>query len=87
MDLKTFLSPATQIAIITGLTETCKKLGVPNKYLTYIPVVMGGLVGFVSALPQDNVNEINSMLTTGLFGLVVSLGYKALSGLIKNANK
>jgi len=87
MDLQTFSDPATQIAIITGLTETCKKMGVPNKYLNYIPIFMGAMVGLVSALPQENVDNIDAMLTTGLFGLVISLGYKAISGLLKKTNK
>ncbi len=65
-------------AIISGGTEQLKQWGVPPKYLTLLPAVIGGVSGFIQALPQSDVDNIEAMLTTGGLGLLISLIYKAL---------
>lgn len=43
--LATFVSPATQVSILVGLAEVIKNMGVPNRFVPLVDLVLGVSMG------------------------------------------
>lgn len=79
MDIGNYLNPAVQVAIIIGLAEIAKKIGVPAKWIPVLDVVLGiisGVCVYGIYLGQDMVEGIITGIVIGLTACGLFSGVK-----------
>lgn len=80
MDIRTIVEPAVQVAIVMGLAEIAKKVGIPTKWIPVFDVVLGMISGvFVYGL------YLGQGITEGLLlGIGIGLSACGLFSGVKN---
>ena len=74
------LTPASQVVIIMGIAEACKKAGVPNRYIPVIDLLLGMLSGLV----VFSVAYGNDLIESCVMGIAMGLSACGLFSGIKN---
>ena len=77
--MENLLTPMAQIALIMGLAEVCKRLGIKNKYIPLIDLALGlvsGICVYGLAMGQDMTESIVLGIALGLSACGLFSGVK-----------
>ena len=78
--IRYLITPSAQVALIIGLAEICKKMGIKTRY---IPLVDLGL-GLVSGLAVYGIHMKYGITEGILLGIALGLGACGLFSAVKN---
>lgn len=76
------LAPSAQVALVIGLAEVCKRLGLPSRFIPLVDVGLGLLsgVGVYGTMGYDLMTSIVIGLAVGLSACGLFSGIKNVSG-------
>ena len=82
--IESLLLPAGQMAIIMGLAELFKKIGINNKYIPVIDVVLGIISGIAVYGISMNYGILKGIMVGFFIGLSACGLFSGVKNLVKN---
>ena len=78
--IQTLLMPTSQVALVIGLAEVAKRIGMPTRWIPLVDLVLGVASGVVVYYKYGTVNSIIIGIAIGLSACGLFSGIKNVAG-------